>query len=567
MSIAKMLFDTEQEYSLVNKDPLSAQIWFNATYTKGGTSNKYYQSSVGTLQSVFNLTLTQIEMIVLQWLPSSFFPIIVDPVLLANGQAIDSGVETLSDLGWLQWSACKGTANNQTISSTSNSPYYMWKSDAIPEFGCYNTSISPLNVNNSKTLLNGTVGLFRPLDLAVYTAAIFELNNSTKAKRRIVLEFIEDTWGFDNEDQIDAFNLYFKYSSEFFSVPYLQELFNNLETGLFVKKKVNNWLFQFDDPLIGLLLPDDPGIADLQKNMSTVADAKKYPPSLLYTGKDDIDQVAHFINWGGITEIPYPKYAQNVSIEGFNSWGQFDPFMRQKNTEEFFIWDDNYLRSLKFEKVTEFIMEGIKLWRFQLSNSTHLPDPVYYQTIPGFTNMTSFNSGAPVFYSNPHFNGHVPNYYADKVIGCQEYASYRDFVTVDIEPTLGLTFHANETLQANVFLQSKELYDMTIFYQNVTTDIFYPLMWVYETAEFDSTNRDQYFSQVGLMKWLMKASFGFFIFLSCLSFSACFILMFYIIKRTKTSSLPNTEPTLQIQESKLEDNIIFKDIDYDEDYD
>jgi len=175
----------------------------------------------------------------------------------------------------------------------------------------------------------------------------------------------------------------------------------------------------------------------------------------------------------GMSDIPYPAYAQDVPVYGTNDWGQFEPFLQKKGISELQVFDTHYIRTLALLKTEEVENEGIKMWRFVLSNDTFAPNPIYFQNITGFCNMSGTHNDTPIFQSNPHFYG-ASDEWLQKVDGVVPSPS-TDYTFADVEPWTGKVMRANQSLQVNIYIPS-DTTQFTLFNPNVTKDIMYPLV-------------------------------------------------------------------------------------------
>ena len=137
---AQMMWDAKDEYSFVN--PKAAGYWFNATFptvvTPFGFEVEIPPTSEARdlLQSHYNLTDVQFNMVV-NWLNNSFFPTILDPALVSTYQEYDSGVQTVQDIGWLQWASCDVLGRGKK----SASEVYPFAPGGTPDYACFTTTI------------------------------------------------------------------------------------------------------------------------------------------------------------------------------------------------------------------------------------------------------------------------------------------------------------------------------------------------------------------------------------------------------------------------------------------
>lgn len=336
-------------------------------------------------------------------------------------------------------------------------------------------------------------------------------------------EDIEEIWGLSYDDTLN-FLIYWAYAVDVYGRGYLQKVMDH-GGGLFMTRTLNEWIFEPHNPLIAIAQPGDPNIDALVMNQTSIEETETWPPSILYTGKDDTAKTAYFKTFGNLTEIPPPFYQEAVPVYGNDGYGQFQPFMQDDNVQEVFVFDGNYIRTIELIRMTEVQYRGIDMWRFMISNGTFAVDPLYNNYVAGFANVTMFKYGSPIFFCNPHFAG-VGEEYTSQVVGVAENQDWRvDWTVVDIEPTTGTVMHVNDSLQVNVFVNEPHWFNL--YNPNVTTGLFYPLvsplwlkcdrcaalfltqlqMWARDEALI--TNDDVLLYD-GLMsvKWFQRAAFG-----------------------------------------------------------
>lgn len=282
----------------------------------------------------------------------------------------------------------------------------------------------------------------------------------------------------------------------------------NANGGLFKTMSVNDWLYHPEDPLMRIVEPYFPIDGRLVVNTTSKQEAEEnIPPSTLYTGKGNLDNLNRYIKYRNQTEI---TYAVEIPVAGQDEWGQFQPFQKERGIDHLYMFDPNYVRELEIVKMMEVEYRGVELWRYSFSNSTWAPNPDYFMTIPGFTNQTIIE-GSPIFLSIAHWQG-VPDEYTSKVKGVVENRNWRtDYSVIDIEPHTGLVFHTNASLMVSLYLEPHMSDWLSVYNPNVTVDTFYPVMWALEQALFSKENALEYNLLVGFMLWLQKITVGFYL--------------------------------------------------------
>jgi len=345
-------------------------------------------------------------------------------------------------------------------------------------------------------------------------------------------DYIEETWGLDYDHTI-TFVAYMLYTYDVYATPYLEKLLFGAGAGLFPIRTVNDWIFDAKDPLMALANPVEPNAGNLIQNMTSPDDIYNYGNITTYTGLKNISQTASYKSYAGMSTIEPPFWNEPVPIEGCTEWGQFEPFLNERDVKDLYTFDSTYLRTLHLQRTGSVEYRGVPMWRFMLSNDTLMPDPVYYQTIPGFANSTSFHEFCPIFYSNPHWAG-VEDYYADKVIGVKENRNYlTDYSVIDVEPITGMVMHVNESLQVNVFLKAD--YDHLNLYYSPPLDTFYPIIIVYKESTLSKENAAEY--QIGIVwgTWFQTFSFGLWLGICLISLVFALIVFIKLLRRNETN--------------------------------
>lgn len=80
-------------------------------------------------------------------------------------------------------------------------------------------------------------------------------------------------------------------------------------------------------------------------------------------------------------------------------------------------------------------VKGVTLYKYIVDPNDLMPNPKYYQTIPGFFNQSAAKLSSPIFVSWPHFN-HAPSRFVDAIDGMPSPAA-DDMTILNIEPITG----------------------------------------------------------------------------------------------------------------------------------
>jgi hypothetical protein len=491
IAAAKALFDPILPLSLLNTSLAATRTWRRALYD--GPEN----AAFGELSETFELSAGQMSML-LQWLNCSFYPVMVYPDLTSTWN-----VSEISDLAFVQWGTGAITGGVSITTLYEGLPF-----PATPEYATFWRRWNPFSTIDptaSKILLEGPYGLFDAQNVALFFGYV-EAGNFTA---------IHQVWDLNMAEAV-SFVGYFFYMREEYSLGVLEHIVQS-GGGLYVARTVHQWLWKMDDPLLLLLAPTSPSGA-LIGNETTPDDArKKHPPSTVYTGKENINQVQVYTVWQGVDTIK-GVYAVDVPVGGVNDIGLFQPFINENTI--LWSWDSNYIRNMRLVPTGYVSHRGIKTIRYEIDNQTFAVNSDLYQTIQGFANLTGAHNSSSIFLSNPHMFGADPKY--TQMIEGQVQNFTIDITIIDIEPNLGQVLNLNEGLQINVYLDPHKSYmPMSTFYPNVRLDVFHPIVYVKQYVTLTDKNAQQIKDSLYLGLLLKDVLFW-----TSLAVGACLLLTF-----------------------------------------
>ncbi|ELR22174.1 CD36 family protein [Acanthamoeba castellanii str. Neff] len=418
-------------------------------------------------------------------------------------------VAELNDLAYLQWGTAQVTGG---VSVTTLYPGTQFP--ASSELGVF-WGINPaarIPANASKQLLNGPVGLFSALNLAVFIQATVNPINYNDT-------YVRETWGV-GRGQADAFYVYFLYMLAEFSPKVMADAIAK-GGGLFTTRTVDEWLMENTDPLLALLSPEQPDASILGNETTPEKARKRHGPDVVFTGKDDINQVQVYTQWFGQTVIE-DVYAEPIPVQGVNDLGFFRPFLDLDS--ELWSWDSNYVRNMHLVPLGYMDHKGVNTIRYTLANETWAINATLYQTIQGFCNLTGFHNGTSLMLSNPHMYLADPKY--TSLIEGQVPDPAADITRIDVEPNTGNVVWYDESVQINIYLDpSKTYFQMTTYNPDVRLDVIYPVVYIHMYAGLTEANADQVkdslylgFKAEVIIFWVLVGLGGFLLLLSLPSF-------------------------------------------------
>jgi len=345
-----------------------------------------------------------------------------------------------------------------------------------------------LDLNTSKTLLEGPYGLFNALNMRVF-ANTFVSPNYT---------MIYDYWRL-NPAQFEKFMVYTIRVTVDIARPMLAQIVTfQGGGGIVTARTAREWLFTGVDPLLEYLQPNNPRCAFVM-NYTSQEQALMDPPSLQYTGKGSISKIASYKEWKGKSSIN-GVYAFGLNVSGVDDWGQFQPFLDYYTPLAAF--DTNYIRPIPLVVVDHVEIKGISGHRYFIDNSTWDIDEFFLQSIQGFANMTGAQQ-APIFVSNPHMSG-ASEKWRNEISGIRE-PNFADITYADVEPTTGKVINTCKMLQANAYVPQDSI-QFNWFNLNMKKGLFFPLFWASETVTISKELAKLLNEAVSLPKYLAKYS-------------------------------------------------------------
>lgn len=426
-------------------------------------------------------------------------------------QAIDPECQTTMDMAMVQWGYYKkGVPRRYGLNNVGVSE---WNSTLFPATAEYGANMvtnllapeAPLNLTQCKLLLYGSKGIVEgPLFLLELIGSVLEP------------EELEATWGLSPQDLV-VFGLYILGLADTYDL----YLFNEVTVlqqggGLFTKRNVHQWVFDFADPLLKYMQPRDPQTA-IRYNDTSLEDARSYKPGkmAINTGAVDFRMVANVTFWNGSSVLDF--WAEPVTVAGNNQEGQFFPQATNGRgklpspLEDYDIFSPDHGMTIYLADIGETVETptGIKLHRYLLKNETYLPNPTYFGTLNGFINASfhmnppfrkriEYGAYVPLFFSQPRFWA-VDNDLVNMVEFLNVEPNVQDCATiVDIEPISGNAMGAWKRLQVNFYVEPNTT-AFQRFHPNMTTGVMYPVMWISQAIFVTESLEEEWNSALGIV--------------------------------------------------------------------
>jgi len=218
----------------------------------------------------------------------------------------------------------------------------------------------------------------------------------------------------------------------------------------------------------------------------------------IHSGVKGTDNFGQILSWNGQKKLNIWTSDIANAINGSDGT-LYPPFISTNTTK--YLFSSDLGRSLGMEYTGPVTIKGIDLDRFMapastFGNLTVNPYNAGFCTpagncLPsGLLNVSALRQGAPVVMSMPHFLGCDPKQ-LNAVRGLnpklEEHSSF-----LDLEPMTGVVMNAGKKLQINVYMDKidgfKELANIK--------PIYFPVMWLNESAELGQADADKFKSQV-----------------------------------------------------------------------
>jgi hypothetical protein len=469
---AKMLLDPTIPLSLLNTENITSWAWDRSL------TNTSYSSM---LMKAFNLTTAQLQAI-WYWRVKSFGPKFIYPSAIAK-----YNLNNISDIGWVQW-----TAGYDILGGTLDAPISIHDLYPTEEIGYYTTvelfsilTVPPPfpNWRTTKQVMNPTTGLGNMTIFQVFALIMSYQDPNTNYSQ----------WG-TTEDQ--AQQLYsFVFSAGIQQVaPALIAVYGD-SGGLVLRQTVDDWVLNCNYFLINLLLP-------VPQPCSLLLNNSLFSTATIWNGKNNISNINQYVEWNG-SPIVSGVWAQDIPVKGCTELGQFVPDQDKNTVLQTF--NDEFVRTMTLRYNSSTSIQDISVNQFVLDyNDTFSVNPLYFQTIPGFANLTSLKQ-APMYYSLWDML-YVNESYRRSIIGTNFSSTEADCITIlYVEPITGNALKLETRLQANIFTppdcgwcaNTLSSFDNFAFPQNT----FFPLVKAGEFTEITSDLASQIRLKINALKY------------------------------------------------------------------
>jgi len=446
------LWDVTTRFSLVNPTDDSCYLWFDAEIGEPGAQT--------ALKTAFELTQAELDLI-LDW-RSRVKPLYDAPI------AATYGVNSTIYIGYRQWGMGDVTENLldyfPLLALPTTPEFAFWAEDhGYPErFDEY----------QSQWLLSGPYGLTETEYLSQFCNLV-EAGNWTA---------IDEMW-YINETE--AQRLY-EYLDEVILDAYvieLVEIFQNQGSVIILPLTVDDWLWHFSDPMVGLA---GTSTVLVHNDTSEEEALETKVPDVYGTGRHDRNNIGQYYAYKGMDEIT--MWPDHVEVEGHNG-AQFEPGAIP-DKDEFTNWGKELYRTIKLYYDKPVDHYGLTLYRY----FAEVPDTNanFYNTwIPGIYNITQAYI-ANVLISYPNFYG-MDSIWREKIVGLGTPSKENDVPYWKLEKYTGLAMSLRNRRLVNLYVGVGQ-YD--VFTPNITSDVIVPVYSYEEATEIDQSQADWFLDHI-----------------------------------------------------------------------
>ncbi|KAF2077359.1 hypothetical protein CYY_001362 [Polysphondylium violaceum] len=431
---ALKIFDSSSKLSLLNEYGLN--VWISSYLGD--------ETSTSTLLDNIKLTVNQLSAVQEWWL-NSLAPSLTNPYFLRL-----CGITNLDLLGVCQFINAL-PLQGRSINSLSfvGQPYTLGPIE-LSLVASQNFSVTPTEAQSN--LFSGPTSILNINGVSEF------MNASTSHDY--------SAWGLNAQDG-DAIFGYILGGILPYSNQTIIDLYGK-GGGIITTRTVDQWLWNCQDILLDFLGVEQN--CGLQQNGTTLK------PSTVFTGKNDTMltniydkyQGQHFLTvWNG-----------TVEVQGVTESGQFAPLadLQQNLT----LFEENVLRPLNLSYAYDSSVQGIGTKRYYLANNSFPIDPLFYNSIPGFANLTSVQN-LTAFVSLWDMYEVPANYSTDLIDGLSP--SYENAsIPLDLEPYSGNALSYNLKLQLNLLIPNNTWFSETLNYNNFPQFVFFPILKIGQTG-------------------------------------------------------------------------------------
>lgn len=254
-----------------------------------------------------------------------------------------------------------------------------------------------------------------------------------------------------------------------------------LDDALWASRAPEEWLFDYEDPLLALLKHGDTAANAFNsaffRSVTTDAESLSTDPrrTTVRTGRGDVDRALWYDKWKGVSVLPerpggVPTAGgdttfwcdTNLTVAGHDdtqlpvsttTWWSWTPGI--KKGVDYPVWVPQIFNAANFTYLEGSDARGIDVWRFHLSDSSLAPQPQFSERYGGVFNLTCPQGGPPVMVTEPRYYRVDPDFPAEyRVDGVKEPVPELHDTFLDVDPVSGTTLRGFKRLQINTWISA-----------------------------------------------------------------------------------------------------------------
>ncbi|XP_063171484.1 scavenger receptor class B member 1 isoform X2 [Candoia aspera] len=394
----------------------------------------------------------------------------------------------------------------------SSSMYSMWKDLPVPFFFSFHL----FEVMNSKEILLGAKPILSQRGPYVYREhrqkrnITFHSNNTVSFLNYRSFVFEPDRSNGSESDYIIFPNILVLGAAVMLeNMPFALRLtFSGALTFFrekaFINRTVKEVIWGYDEPFTQFLNNLGVPIVPFKEKFGLFVNLNNSHMGLftVYTGSDNISKVHTMDTWNGLKKVPYWHSDQCNLIKG-SAGEAWPPFMTPSSPVELYAPDACRSIKLNYTKTEKF--QGIPLYRYTLPKTLFANGTVYPPNEcfcpcrqSGIQNISSCQSNAPIFISQPHFLNADPSL-LDAVDGLHPSEKEHELF-VDIHPLTGIPLNCSVRIQLNLFTEQVP----GVWQTGQIKSMVLPLLWFSESVEVVGDVLDYFYMRIIIIPSLLE---------------------------------------------------------------
>lgn len=288
---------------------------------------------------------------------------------------------------------------------------------------------------------------------------------------------------------IPAWAVMNKVKGSFWKSTMVSIMMNNIGSGLFTTRTVDELLWGYEDPLLVQVSSSNPEVETIfglmyKKNGSNDGEF------IYHTGEQNYMDYGRVETWKGQRQLTFWNTNQSNSINGSDG-SAFHPLLNKN--ERIHIFTPDLCRSIYMEFEKDVEVKGIPAYRFTpprsvLASKEENPANEGFCVTPqeclgtGLLKVSPCRKGAPVVASFPHFYLGDPKYVA-AIKGMSPQGQHHQ-TYLDLNPTTGVIVRANKRAQINILIGRINGFAKT---RGLNETVF-PVMFLNESVVIDDAS-------------------------------------------------------------------------------